>query len=211
HSLNRSTPMKKLFTTAALIALAMTESAAQGFSVGLRTGSSCWAQRMYPNSAKMESMPGQKTTWDQELFVRWEGKSRWAFEGGLIHVKAANHEILYVPDLGTEGFQNNRKGHSYALSLSAQYELRCAKMNSCPLLRRFRSYAGVSLMPTITRLEPGLDPWPANVTTFQAWLGLNHTLVFQATPHLAFSAVASGNAAPTALLASHFENNDYRP
>ena len=207
--------MKTLLTTCAILALTVTELAAQGISAGLRTGTSCWMQRSTGKSGPLEATPAQHRSWDQEVFIRREGKNRWAFEAGFSHAGVKKLEVLAVTNdhfpNDTAYFQNIWLGHNYELSLSAQYDITCAQMKSCPLLRQLRSYVGVSIIPTVTRLSPGLDPTPEDQTLYQTWTGLSHTMVYSVTPHLALSTVVEGRFAPTELFAGSFQSGDYRP
>ena len=207
--------MKKLITACAVLVLAVTDMAAQGISAGLRTGTSCWMQRTTEKSGPLEATPAQHRSWDQEVFVRWERPGRWAFEAGFSHASVKKSEILSVTGddfpYNTEYFQNIRPGHNYDLSLSAQYDITCAHMKACPLLRRLRSYVGVSIIPTVTTLRPGLDPTPDEQTVFQTWTGLSHTMVYNVTQHLAVSTAVEGRFAPTELFSGSFNAGEYRP
>ena len=201
--------MKKIFATSFLITAIAGAAAAQNLSVGLRTGASCWMQRAAGDNFKLEATPGGHVSWDQEVFVRRETKGKWAFEGSLSHGSLSNRQTkTIIDDFPPYTFSGDivttNRMDNFGLRLSAQYDITCAHMQACPLMKHLRSYAGLSITPTVTYFRKSYASDITNIdlsgpegrSNFDVWTGLSHTVIFAATKHFSISAVAGAEMSP---------------
>ncbi len=207
--------MRKLLPLAAIGLLAVSNVSAQSLTAGLRSGVSCWSQRAPKGGGFLEATPGKHLSWDKELFLRREGRGRWAFEAGVSHSALTDRRQISPIINHTSANQTllphmrTRRSDNLELTLSAQYDITCSYMKACPLMKRFRSYVGASVTPALTKFTESTDfglvdgvnyRTETDAEWFQTWIGLSHTMQYEATPHLVLSTVVEGRAAPTELL-----------
>lgn len=191
--------MKKLLIFFCTVA-AVQSVQAQQFSAGFRTGASVWGDRHEPKSFDREDYD---LSWDKELFVRFETKGKFAFEAGMGHYSIGQR--TQVRQESIDGNKHtmlevrNRSQH-VEWNLSAQYEISCPTLqDKCPLLKKIRSYAGVTISPTLSRMTTttytsgnssditytGYESSRGDV--WSVWTGLSHTLRYEYSPQLYFT------------------------
>lgn len=192
--------MKKVFTSLALLLVAGTVSA-QNFSGGLRAGMNC--ENALDN--QLESH-GHMTTFQKEVFARYQGKSKWAFELSVGHEQYKNsslsHQFFTIDNFSGEGIGGpvwETMGLNLSVvkvTLKAEYEMSCAQSDHCPLMSRFKNYMGIIAGPSFVRQEQNrtITPErgaPSTYTTHDnsvaLWAGLSNTLQFFLTKQLYIS------------------------
>ena len=192
--------MKRIITLA-LATLAVTTVNAQ-ISGGIRTGASIWMDKG-KGSCIGKSLDGQNLTWDKELFARYKTSGKLVFETSLGHYVFRNSSTPPAGDYTAPGYTNTglrERSQNIEWNISAQYDVSCPAMKSCPLLKKLTSYLGVVATPTYssTKTELSYTKLSDGTTTttqatnneFTIWTGLSHTLVYDLCDHLYITSAA---------------------
>jgi hypothetical protein len=161
---------------------------AQHHAIGLRTGASLWSDVGIAGSSS--------GSWDQQVFFRRETKGKMVFDFSLGHYQL-NHDgeasTFFTPPTEYQ-VSISEKTRNFELNLSAQYDVSCSFMKSIPALSKLKSYAGITISPTLTistaevsYKEPGNDRIGSVLATKDAiniWTGINHSFVYDIAPNL---------------------------
>ena len=190
-----NTGLMKRIITLAIASLAFSASQAQ-VSGGLRTGASLWMDKGN-GSCFSNSLEGQNKTWDKELFARYTTSGKLAFETSVGHYAFRNHSTPPAGDYTAPGYNNTglkQSSENIEWNISAQYDVSCPSMKSCPMLSKLKSYIGVVATPTYSssrtelqyvRLSDGLRTTTvATDNEFAIWTGISHTLIYEVTSNL---------------------------
>lgn len=139
--------MKYLFYI--ILALAIVQNAAaQGVSAGFRTG--------VGNTLDVTSVKDgiRHSYWEKQLFLRYETKSRFAFEFNTTQYNYGYHQTplmlqTYFP-LDYEPLSLEIQNHNIDFGLSVQYNLSCPFLqDKCPLMKNFSSYLGITAVAVL--------------------------------------------------------------
>ncbi|HRO42742.1 MAG TPA: hypothetical protein PL009_07890 [Flavipsychrobacter sp.] len=191
--------MKKIITLV-LTTCIFYSANAQQFSAGVRTGASKWMDK---KEGKCFSSSGQNTTWDKEMFVRYNTKGKFAFEAGMGHYAFSNqvtrtdYGCVYDANANIAAMYAHdvyEKSQNLEWNLSAQYDLSCpALQEKCPLMKNLKSYVGVVVSPTLSRYTTTSYSVEGNYTNknsrdeWSLWTGLTHSLVYKIDSRLYLS------------------------
>ena len=170
---------------------------AQQYSAGFRTGASYWMDKQ-EGKCITNSLDGQNTTWDKEIFVRYKTKGKLVFEASMGHyafnntMDGSNYYCVFGKDEATILSEKiNERSQNIEWNISAQYDVSCpALQQKCPVMKNLKSYIGVLATPTLSRntttvyygegdfsSESSRDEWTV-------WTGLTHTLVYTLCDHM---------------------------
>jgi hypothetical protein len=170
--------MKKIFLFLALLAAA--ETNAQKLTAGLRGGASYWMEAG-DKGYRPQAMQGHHISPDIEGFVR-RTSGKWAFEGAVgasaLQYKLVDGYTFIECPTGMTDFSTDVRNMD--LTLTAQRDITCPAMKSCPLFSRVHNYIGVTIGGAATRTtdrysyEGGTSNM--SITYFQLWTGLSNTI-----------------------------------
>lgn len=163
-------------------------SAQQGLSVGLRTGIGKMVNVTHIRSAST-------TTWDKQLFVRYQTKGRFAFEAGATQYQYGFNRdpSLMSPGFATPTSKTISSRENYSLTdvlVSAQYDITCPYLQEhCPIMKRLRSFIGINtgltmIRETSTNTGRSFSDGSINRNVYKNtyWVapivGLNHTMTY---------------------------------
>lgn len=203
--------MKKLFL-AFLVLTAFVGVRAQQISGGFRTGTSYWmnvGDGQCPGDAV-----GKNLSWDKEFFIRYNTKGKLAFEFSMGHYATKSSYVpketdqFSIPEYRTLNIRERSQNLEW--NISAQYDATCACMQSCPLLKKMKSYIGIVVTPTLSRMETqlnyvdGVSEGSLKSTTtsrddFSVWTGLSHTLVYNLCERMYISSAVRLQVDPNTL------------
>lgn len=195
----------------------------QEFSVGARTG----VGKNFFLRTQDQQMPCN-TTWDKQVFTRYQSKKRFALEIGAEHyayTSNATRTILFADHIDPNTTISTTRTQNIAVYVSAQYDIMCrGAKTACPIFKNMRSYVGVVLAAQSSEdrtasqvriLATGAtSDYNATNQYTTIMTGLNHTLTYKFSEHLSFSSVLSykfdiSGALSSAAFVTHnaFENH----
>ena len=167
---------------------------AQDFSLGIRTGLGKNLDVTRISNGTIDN------AWDKELFLRYQTKSRLAFEAGATHYNyrragiwhssgcIVDYEPLYFDAPTHENLLTLTNVNMIDLSLGVQYDISCkALQEKCPIMKQLRSYVGASVIGKYANVntqmtDRRLSDGSIRETTYRdnslndIHLGINHTL-----------------------------------
>jgi hypothetical protein len=192
----------KSILTIALVTLVTGTINAQQLSGGLRTGASHWMDKQ-DGTCFTNSVDGQNTTWDKEVFLRANTKGKFAFEASLGHYAFDNSSRLATSDFfphpgwypqDYQPISLRERSQNVEMNLSLQYDMTCAGMQSCPILSKLKSYVGVVVTPTVSYTKTEITSRrngdammytsTATESSLAVWTGLSYTLIYNLCEHM---------------------------
>jgi hypothetical protein len=210
--------MKPVLTIVVLLTVSVALNA-QTFSAGFRTGASHWMIRKDAD-VLTRSAEGQSNTWDKELFIRATTKKRFAFEVSLGHYAVNDTRLLMPFECVWEGNYEPATGmaeertQNLELNVTAQYDITYNAVQSRSVLRRLKSYIGLTLTPTYsftkteltyTSLVSGaVTSYNGTARKLELWTGLNHTLVYNLSDAVYLTSVVSYKVEPWSFFSSTY-------
>lgn len=176
--------MKRILTLG--LVLISVASFAQSTSLGLRTGVNVLKN-------KSEGCRSGVSAWSNEAYFRQRTKSKFAFEGGINYAATGRRNIqpmiengFEAPAFKTTSIKQNTQ--FIAATVGLQYDVTCPAMQSCPVLKRLKSYVGIRVSPTINvyntesnvqKISDGSNSVVNNQRSdYTIWTGLTHTMVY---------------------------------
>ena len=209
--------MKNIVSIILLSMLCITANAQ--FSVGARTGLSCWKSVYLGNADNKIANKGNTPVWDKQIYARYQTKGRFAFEAGFGHYKM--NQKSFGNDIITGCFTpyiplNYTETHDFLeYNLSAQYDI------SCPAIPCLKSYIGVMLSPTMRysnvtytskHMETGeLETYSSNHQSLNIYTGLSHYMEYCISKHLNINSQASFRIDPSTFFSQQFSPAYYEP
>lgn len=114
--------------------------------IGLRQGTSLWMNKSYYASNAMNLYP-QKFTWDKQVFVQVNTKTKWSFETAVKHYRTREWLVSDKPE---EPKYQHVISDNLQLSLTVQYDVTYPLIGYfSPFLSGMKTYVGFSLIPVM--------------------------------------------------------------
>jgi hypothetical protein len=135
-----------------VLLLTTTVSQAQRFSAGMRSGIGLWKGSIY-NNGQPQGYVERNTTWEKELFIRYESGRHFAYEVGVSTVNGVQQGVPYGfcgtgGSMFTESINAIKVNEQYySLNLRIQYGINCKH------IRGLSNYPGVAIAPTLQVYE----------------------------------------------------------
>ncbi len=187
--------MKKLTCLLLLYCIAV-GAHAQQWSAGFLTGTSYWMDRKVQVSLPNSTLKGQHMSWEKSLFARYETKKRLAFQARLSYDRLAYSYYSNIGDWENAIFVGGTDKLEFqfvALDLTMQYDITCPHFSSCPVMKNFKSYMGLTMSHLVMHTDASsvdffLNEAPrtnsSRSTGLNFWIGLTNTTKYAFSDHL---------------------------
>ncbi len=197
--------MKKLFSILLVSCLAA-NAHAQQWSVGTRVGSSYWIRNYDYLLTERNAIGGKRLSIDNGVFVRYETKGRIAYEFGLNNSRLKYQFRPQVDDGPAWAYNDLSYTDNFTtLDASFQVDVTCRHMQACPVLKKFKSFVGITLSPGFLsqRVTAPATERNENIdmrgSTFQVWTSVSHTISYQLSKSFAITSVVNFQLNPESL------------
>lgn len=120
---------------------------AQQYAIGLRHGASFWMTENQIGKGSLRTPPGQHFTYDKELYLRLDTKSKWDYEAGISHYYFDIDRDIHVNDK----LQHARQRVQVAdIKLSLQYDVTYPLLGYIfPAFSKMKTYVGFATTPRL--------------------------------------------------------------
>lgn len=119
---------------------------AQQYAIGLRHGASFWMTKNSIGKGSLRTPPGQHFTYDKELYLRIDARSKWDYEAGISHYKFDVDRNIHVAEM----VQARQRVQVVDLKLSLQYDVTYPLLGYMfPALSKMKTYVGFATTPRL--------------------------------------------------------------